>query len=199
MALGMSEQIVLETERLRLRQWKLADYKPFAELNADPGVMRYFPRTLNETESNRLAQRLEASIAKRGWGFWAVERKKDRCFIGIAGLSSVDNLPCSPSVEIGWRLARTVWRQGYGTEAAQAALHFAFATLGLEEVVAFTPVGNRASRALMEKLHMRDSRRNFAHPELPHGHPLGEHVLYRIARPQWARTRQGDALHLTSN
>lgn len=183
----MSEQIVLETERLRLRQWKLADYRPFAELNADPQVMRFFPRTLSENESNLLAQRIEASISNKGWGFWAVELKKSLRFIGFAGLSTPADLPCSPCVEIAWRLARDAWGKGYGTEAARASLQFAFDTLGLEEVVAFTPVGNRASRALMEKLRMRDSGENFEHPEVPHGHPLREHVLYRITRAQWRR------------
>lgn len=188
MAVGKSEKIVLETERLRLRQWKLADYKPFSELNADPEVMRYFPRPLVEQESDLLARRIEASIARQGWGFWAVERRKDGRFIGVVGLSEVEDLPFSPCVEIGWRLARPYWGQGYASEAARAALHFAFATLGLEEVVAFTPVGNRASRGLMEKLHMRDSRLNFLHPDVPAGHPLAEHVLYRITHEQWQRS-----------
>src|SRR5690606_16901137 len=118
---------------------------------------------------------------------------KDKRFIGFTGLSTPANLPCSPCVEIGWRLARACWGRGYGTEAARASLYFAFATLALEEVVAFTPIGNRASRALMEKLAMRDSGHNFQHPEVPYGHPLREHVLYRLTREQWERAPRTDA------
>ena len=63
----------LVTERLLLRRWRAADLAPFAEMNADPLVMRYFPRPLDRAESDAIVERTEASFAERGYGLWAVE------------------------------------------------------------------------------------------------------------------------------
>lgn len=85
---------------------------------------------------------------------------------------------------IGWRLARAHWGRGYATEAASATLTHAFEALGLPEIVAFTVLGNSASRRVMEKIGMRhDPTDDIDHPGLPDDHPLRRHVLYCIARP----------------
>lgn len=99
------------------------------------------------------------------------------------GLYAVpDDLPCAPAVEVGWRLARQYWGCGYATEAASAAVVFAFETLGLEEVVSMTSTINERSRRVMERLGMRrDPADDFVHPRVAEGSPLRQHVLYRIA------------------
>ena len=90
-----------------------------------------------------------------------------------------------PCAEIGWRLAAAHWGRGYATEAALAVLVHAWDVLGLAEVVSFTSVGNARSRAVMERLGLRrDPADDFDHPNLPPGHPLRPHVLYRLARPR---------------
>ncbi|PSK81210.1 ribosomal-protein-alanine N-acetyltransferase [Murinocardiopsis flavida] len=171
----------LHTDRLLLRPWYPADRDAFAELNADPAVMEHFPDTLDRAASDAMAERIGAAIARAGWGFWAVEERDSGTFIGFTGLAPVTfDTHFTPAVEIGWRLARSAWGKGFATEAATAALGFAFGTLDLDEVVSFTPVGNRRSRAVMERLNMtRDPRDDFDHPRLPAGHPLRRHVLYR--------------------
>lgn len=68
---------MLETSRLILRQWEAKDRAPFAALNADSDVMRFFPAPLEKAESDNLADRFSEGIAERGWGFWAVELKYD--------------------------------------------------------------------------------------------------------------------------
>ena len=174
----------LRTERLLLRGWRESDLEPFAALNADPQVMRYFPAPLSREESDALAARISASLAERSWGLWALER--DGVFIGFTGLA-VPRFEAhfTPAVEIGWRLARSAWGSGYATEAASTVLRFAFEDLGLEEVVSFTAVQNRRSRAVMERLGMvRDEAGDFDHPALPAASPLRRHVLYR-ARNSW--------------
>lgn len=132
----MTDLIEPETERLILRQWLPSDRAPFAELNADPEVMRYFPATLSREESDALADRAQAMIERHGWGFWAVEQKEDGDFIGFVGLNipAVD-LPFNPCVEVGWRLAQASWGQGYATEAARACLQVGFQQLYLAEIV----------------------------------------------------------------
>lgn len=116
----MPNPIEFETERLFMRQWRPSDRAPFAELNADPRVMEYFPAPLERDESNALADRCQALIEQRGWGFWAVELKASAEFIGFLGLHvPIAELPFSPCVEIGWRLAFQHWHKGLATEAAR--------------------------------------------------------------------------------
>lgn len=177
------EQVIVRTARLRLRPWRDEDKAPFRALNADPRVMAFFPSILSAAESDDLAERCQALIAQHGWGFWAVECKATQAFVGFVGLhAQPETLPFSPCVEIGWRLAHEYWGQGYASEAATAALRFGFDSLGLEEIVAFTAVGNLRSRAVMARIGMReDGPAGFGHPSLPPDHPLYRHCLYRIS------------------
>lgn len=178
--------IEFETERLRLRQWRDADRAPFAALNADPKVMAFFPAPLTRAQSDAMAARCQTLIAARGWGFWAVETKSTSTFIGFVGLHTpAAELPCSPCVEIGWRLAAIHWGKGFATEAARGALRVGFERIGLPEIVAFTPIGNSRSRAVMERLGMRAANETFEHPDVPVGHALRAHCLYRLTRAQW--------------
>ena len=171
----------LETKRIKLRQWQEQDLPVFATLNADPQVMEYFPEPLSQEQSNKLARRCESLITQNGWGFWAVELKQSKEFIGFLGLHKPQsNLPFSPCVEIGWRLLKDHWGNGYATEASGVALRFAFNELALDEVVSYTTVSNTRSRAVMERLGFYDTKQNFAHPDLPKEHHLAEHVLYKI-------------------
>jgi len=183
----VSPPIELDTVRLRLRQWRSSDLAPFAELNADPRVMEFFPSTLTREESDAAVSRWQSQIAERGWGFWAVEVRATGQFIGFVGLQvPLAPLPFAPCVEIGWRLAHAHWGKGYATEAARGALRAGFERLGLQEIVSFTAVNNRRSRAVMERLGMQETEATFQHPSVPEGSPLREHCLYRLTREQWA-------------
>lgn len=182
----MAELIEFDTERLRLRQWCAADREPFAALNADPKVMEFYPAPLGRAESDAMAIRCQALIAERGWGFWAVETKDTQEFIGFVGLHTpAPELPFSPCVEVGWRLAAKHWGKGFATEAARGALRIGFDRLGLPEIVSFTSVGNIRSRAVMERLGMRQAEATFEHPAIPVGSALRKHCLYRLSRGQW--------------
>jgi RimJ/RimL family protein N-acetyltransferase len=171
----------VQTPRLVLRQWRETDLEPFAALNADREVMRYFPAPLTRDQSDALAERERTRIDERGWGLWAVELVESGAFIGFVGLADAHfDAHFTPAVEVGWRLARESWGNGYATEGARAAMTFGFDVLGLEEIVSFTTVGNDRSRRVMERLGMtHDAADDFEHPLLPHGHPLRPHVLYR--------------------
>lgn len=181
----MGKLIEIDTERLRLRQWRTGDREPFAALNADRRVMAFFPACLDRAASNAMAERCAALIAERGWGFWAVETKAGGQFIGFVGLHTPSaELPFSPCVEIGWRLAHPYWGQGFASEAAKGALKVAFETLGLSEVVSFTTIGNLRSRAVMQRLGMQAAG-TFDHPHIAEGSPLRLHCLYRLSRDCW--------------
>ena len=176
----------LESSRLLLRQWLPTDLSPFAQMNADKDVMQYYPACLTQIESDKLVKKLSLLINKKGWGFWALELKATGEFIGFTGLHKPEaNLPFKPCVEIGWRLGKKHWGKGYATEAAQLALEFAFKQLLLAEVVSFTSLQNSQSRSVMQRLNMENTQTNFNHPAIAEGHPLQEHVLYKITRQQW--------------
>lgn len=184
----MIQAAKLETERLILRQWTESDRIAFALLNADTRVMAYLPAVLNRPESDGLADRIEALIARRGWGLWAVELKQNPQFIGFVGLHEPTyDLPFTPCVEIGWRLASAHWGKGYATEAASAALDYAFNILVLNEVYSFTSVVNKKSSAVMQRLNMLDTQKNFDHPILTDNDLLREHVLYKIDRHSYLK------------
>jgi ribosomal-protein-alanine N-acetyltransferase len=175
----------LNTERLILRPWHDADREPFAELNADSEVMRYFPAMLTSEESDGLIDRITAAfVRQRGWGLWALQERASGRFLGFTGLAAVTfTASFTPAIEVGWRLRRDAWGHGYATEGARAALDFV--RLGLQQVVSFTTSTNRRSRAVMTRLGMRhDPAEDFDHPALPDGHSLRHHVLYRIGPPE---------------
>ena len=170
--------------RLILRAWREEDLAPFAELNADPAVMEYFPGTLSRAESDAFAARIRSEMAERGFGLWAVEVPGVAPFIGFTGLA-VPRFEAhfTPCVEVGWRIARAHWGRGYAPEAAGKALAHAFGPLSLDEVVSFTAGGNLRSRRVMEKLGMtHEPADDFEHPSLAPGHRLRRHVLYRFRR-----------------
>lgn len=170
------------TTRLRLRQWTDADLEPLAAMNADPEVMAHFPAPLSRGESDAMLARLRSDLAEHGWGLWALELRETGEFLGFTGLAIPRfDAHFTPAVEVGWRLARTYWGHGYATEAARAATAYGFSELALDEIVSFTTVGHRSSRAVMERLGMtHDSDDDFDHPSLPCSHPLCRHVLYRL-------------------
>ena len=170
----------LETERLVLRRWDLdADLDPFAAMCADPEVMRYIGDGSTQTRA-QCADRLfafEAVWRERGMGLFATELTTAGEMIGFAGLAIPDFLPeIMPSVEIGWRLARAHWGQGYATEAARAVLEYGFERVGLDRIVSVHAVGNEASANVMRKIGM--------HFERETTHPVnGRGVrVYEIAR-----------------
>ena len=183
---SVSPPIEFDTERLRLRQWRSSDCAPFAALNADPRVMKFFPSTLQRDASDAAVARWQAQIAERGWGLWAAEIRSSNEFIGFVGLQiPIVQLPFFPCVEIGWRLGFAHWGKGYSSEGARGALRVGFEQLQLREIVSFTAVNNLRSRAVMERLGMQESEATFQHPGVPEGSLLREHCLYRLTRVQW--------------
>lgn len=178
---------VIETSRLILRQWRTEDRLHFADMNADPEVMEHFVSTLDREASDAMADLGEKHLRDHGWGLWATEVKDGPAFIGFIGLWQPNfEAHFMPAIEVGWRLARPAWGQGYAPEGAAAVLDFAFDHLGLTDIVSMTTIGNAKSRRVMEKLGLtHDSADDFDHPRVPDG-PLRRHVLYRTTAPRWS-------------
>ncbi|GAB2646144.1 GNAT family N-acetyltransferase [Kribbella swartbergensis] len=181
----------LSTDRLLLRQWRESDREPFAAMNADPAVMEHFPSTMTPEQSDDFVDRFSPAIDERGWGLWALEVRETGRFIGFTGLSVPSfEAHFTPAVEIGWRLMKEAWGNGYATEAARAALAHGFGPAGLDEIVSFTTTTNLPSQRVMQRIGMtHDEADDFDHPRIAPGHRLRRHVLYRIDRAQWEATR----------
>ena len=150
--------------------------------------MEFYPKPLTEEESCSMGSKIQSLINERGWGFWAIEIPSQKKFIGFVGLHiPKENLPFSPCVEIGWRIAKEYWGQGYATEAAKESLRYAFTKLNLSEVVSFTTLSNFRSQAVMKKIGMSNTGNNFMHPDIETTHPQCEHVLYKISKLEWEK------------
>ena len=178
--------MTIETDRLRLRDWREEDIEPFIRHTNTPAVMRW----LGGVQTDEVARRaIEGRIMRwqreRGFTFWVVERRTDGALLGFCGLklSDTEGSPIAGEYEIGWRLREDAWGQGYAREAAVASLDHAFDRLGAGQVVAITFPGNEASWGLMERLGMR--RR----AELDHDDPrfpeLNPTIVYSIDREAW--------------
>ncbi len=177
----------LETNRLKLRRWRKEDLEPFATLNADPVVMEHMPSALTSRETALWIARIEVGFEEFGFGLWAIEHGTTGDFIGFTGLS-LPKLEAhfTPAVEVGWRLGKEHWGNGYATEAALAALGFGFSDARLDEIVSFTVPANIRSISVMERLGMiRDPADDFEHPSLPDDSHLRHHVLYRMSLDRW--------------
>jgi len=173
---------MIETARLRLRDWTDQDREPFYRITSDARVMEFYPAPLSCEEADAFIARIEAHQAQHGFTFFAAELRATGQFIGFIGMAYIPyETHFTPCVEIGWLLGTEFWGQGLATESAQAVLRLGFDDVKLPEIVAFTVPANRRLRRVMEKLGMtHNPADDFDHPRLPQGHPLRPHVLYRL-------------------
>lgn len=176
--------MLIETDRLRLRQWRDGDRQPFFEMNTNPNVMRYLGPALTRQASDAAIDKQIALMDAGEPAFWAAERIEGNKFMGCIGVKRVGfNAPFTPCNEIGWRLGEAYWGHGYATEGARAALRLAFGQWDMKGIYSFTVPGNIKSQAVMEKIGMeRVHNGDFNHPALDRDDPLSAHVLYRINR-----------------
>ncbi|MFD9224607.1 GNAT family N-acetyltransferase [Streptomyces sp. NPDC002730] len=167
----------IQTPRLLLRRWHEDDLVPMAEINADPEVMQWIGdgsvRDLEQTAED--IERWEEEWDEEGFGLFAVELLASGELAGFVGLSVPVFLPeVLPAVEIGWRLGRQFWGQGYASEAAHASLEFALQDRGLDRVISIARTGHEASENVMRKLGM-ELERQTTHPV--YGLPLSVYAI----------------------
>jgi RimJ/RimL family protein N-acetyltransferase len=177
---------VIETERLILRPWREADRAPFIAMSADPAVMETLGGVLSEADALAYIDRADLRLRVFGFTRWALERRSDGSLIGAVGLAPVhQSLPIPAGFEMGWRLVRDAWGQGYATEAAKAAIAHGFEQGGLTEVYAFTSHPNLRSQAVMERAGLvRAETLDFDHPALPEGDAMRRHLVWMARREQ---------------
>ncbi|CAL2095330.1 GCN5-related N-acetyltransferase [Tenacibaculum sp. 190524A02b] len=145
-------KVVLETERLLLREFIISDAISFYELNSDKEVMKYTGDIpFKNVEEAQCFLENYKDYTKNGFGRWAVICKDTNTFIGWCGLKrNEENL-----VDIGFRFFKNFWNKGYATEAAKACLYYGFNSLGLKEIIGRASIENVASIRVLEKLEMK--------------------------------------------
>ena len=193
--------VYLETERLILRRFTEDDVDILVELDSDPDVMRYLsggpPTPREDIERDILPWWLDYYNRFEGYGFWAVVEKSTGTFLGWFHLRPQQGQP-TDEPELGYRLRRSAWGKGYGTEGSRALIAKAFTELGARRVFAGTYQDNLASRRVMEKAGMRLVRTGRPTPQQLEEWGVtsperffeifpGDEVEYAITEEEWVR------------
>jgi RimJ/RimL family protein N-acetyltransferase len=188
--------VFLETTRLTLRRFTAGDVDNLVELDGDPQVMRYInggrPTPRTEVENAVLSRFLGYYERYEAYGFWAAVEKATGDFLGWFALHPRDDAP-PDDVELGYRLRRSAWGQGFATEGSRALVDKAFTDLGAERVFAETMTVNAASRRVMEKVGLRYMRTfHLEWPEEIEGTAEGD-VEYALTRAAWRAAQRAAA------
>ena len=189
-------QVFLETDRLVLRRFSLADVDNLVNLDADPDVMRFvtggIPTSREEIQNEFLPAFLDYYQRYEGYGFWAAIEKATGEFLGWFHFRpGPDAAP--GEVELGYRLRKSAWGKGYATEGSRALIRKGFTEFSVQRVTAEAAAANTASRRVMEKAGLTLVR-TFSQP-LPgaaDGDPV-EVVEYALSKADWEQRDQGSA------
>ncbi|HEX4947320.1 MAG TPA: GNAT family N-acetyltransferase [Blastocatellia bacterium] len=143
-------KVILETERLLLRELTPDDFDAMFEIFGDAETMRYYPQVYSREMLEAAMQRQFASYAENGYGLWAMILKRENQFIGDCGLlhQEVDG---AQELEVGYHVNRQYWGQGFAPEAAKACFDCGFNTLGRKRMISMIRPENLPSRRVAEK------------------------------------------------
>ncbi|MEJ0026924.1 MAG: GNAT family N-acetyltransferase [Rhizomicrobium sp.] len=172
----------LETGRLALREWRAEDFDALAQFYADAEVMKFLGGVMERNDAWRALAGTMGHWTLRGYGTWAVERKSDGVLLGRVGLINPEGWP---SLELGWTLGRPHWGQGYASEAAAAALDYAFLTQPVDRMISCIDPDNKGSQAVAQRIGETKGERR----TLRTGGKDFEVDIWSIARGEWQRRR----------
>ncbi len=168
------EQVVpqVQTRRLLLRCFRADDLDAHAAMDADPEVMRYMGGIVDREESWRRMAAHVGHWVLNGYGTWAVERKADGVLVGRIGLWKPEGWP---GVEVGWKLVRHAWGNGYATEAARASIEWGWEMLDVPALISLIHPQNDASMRVAERLGMHRARHHTINGQRA--------IVFELARP----------------
>jgi RimJ/RimL family protein N-acetyltransferase len=162
----LKEEYIFISERLGFRNWTKEDLTEFAIINADLEVMEYFPRALTKNETSDFIDRLRIQYEKNGYNYYATEILETGELIGFIGFSHQDyETDFTPATDIGWRLKKNSWGNGYATEGAKRCLDYGFNELNLVKIISTCTEKNTKSENIMKKIGMKKLG-EFSHPKL---------------------------------
>ena len=172
---------ILETERLVLREFAVADVDALFAIIGDAGTMRFYRRPFTRDETQQWIAPNRQRYRETGHGLWAVTLKSSDQFVGDCGLVTQD-VDGEKLVEIAYHVHRDHWNQGYATEAARACMRYGFETLEISKLISLIRPENTASRRVAEKNGLRIVRQTIR---------VGwTHDVWAITREEWMSSPQ---------
>jgi RimJ/RimL family protein N-acetyltransferase len=145
----------MQTLRLDFREFRRDDFDDLFKLDSDARVMKYIGgKAMSKTEVEAaLTRAMGYYRSTYGLGVWYATRRDTGAFVGWYSLKY-----CPPTcdVEVGYRLMRNAWGQGFATEGATELVRYGFDDLGLDKIIGVTHPGNRASQRVLMKAGLRD-------------------------------------------
>lgn len=168
---------VLMTERLILREYTPEDFDPLYEILSDPETMQHYPAPFTAERTSQWITRNLENYRKYGFGLWAVVQKETGKFIGDCGIT-IQNIDGELLPEIGYHIHKSLWRQGYGKEAAQAVRDWVFTHTDYDAVYSCMKYTNVASYSTAIANGMKKVR------EYPDPKNIISYA-YAITRSQW--------------
>lgn len=182
----MAESIQLETERLILRQPRIGDFERYAELLGDAQAARYIGGQLSRAAAWRRFLQMPGAWSLQGFGMFSIVEKASGRWLGQLGPWKPEGWPGN---EVGWSFHPDAWGSGYATEAAIAAIDWAFDQLGWDDIIHCIDPDNRASQRLAARL----GSRNQGPGRLPAPYEDSPTDIWGQTREQWRTRRAGAA------
>ena len=174
--------MILETDRLILREYTQDDFDALYAILSDPETMQHYPKPYDAAGTQRWLDWSFDNYRRYGFGLWAIELKQTGAFLGDCGLT-MQNIDGVQLPEIGYHICKDHWRRGYGSEAARAVRDWAFRNTDFAALYSYMSATNTASYSTAAAAGMSRIKEY-----LDDGVP---HLVYRITRQEWMRqTRQ---------
>jgi len=174
--------MVLETERLILREMDHNDFNSLYAVLADSDIMEHYPYTFDEDRVRNWISRNMERYQKDGFGLWAVVLKETGEMIGDCGIT-MQNIHDHLLPEIGYHIRKDQQRKGYASEAAAACIRFAFENYAFPAVYSYMKHTNIPSQRTAMKNGMVFIEK---YPDLDNGTTC----VYGITIAQWNRTKE---------
>jgi RimJ/RimL family protein N-acetyltransferase len=168
------QAFALDTDRLRLRPYRVEDQDDLFGIIGDAETMRFYPRPYTREETlGWITDQLER-YERDGFGLWVIEDKADGGFLGNCG-PAIRTVEGQDEVELGWHVKRSAWGRGIAPEAAAACRDHSLGVLGIDRLISLVRPENGPSRRVAEKIGMRVDRMA-DYKGIPH-------LVYSISRP----------------
>ena len=172
--------MILETERLRLREYTMNDFDALYEILSDPVTMQHYPKPYDAAGTKRWLDWSLDNYQKYGFGLWAIELKDTGRFIGDCGIT-MQNIDGQQLPEIGYHVHKDFWRKGYGSEAAKAVRDWAFTHTAFERLYSYMNSTNIASYSTAAAAGMKKCKE--------YTDTDGMLYVYSISRTEWEELR----------
>ena len=169
--------MIIETQRLILREYTMDDFDGLYAILSDPETMKHYPKPYDAAGTKRWLDWSLNNYAKYGFGLWAIELKENGTFIGDCGLT-MQPIDGEMLPEIGYHIHKDHWRKGYGSEAARAVRDWAFQNTEFDRLYSYMTATNLPSYSTAASAGLKKIKEYTEQDGVLH-------YVYRITREEW--------------